>query len=412
MDSRGDPTIEARVVVDDGSSGVASVPTGASVGTGEAFQLRDGDRQRFGGLGVLKAIKNIKEIIGPKLQNLEATNQKLVDKTMIKLDGTANKKNLGGNSLLAVSLAVCKAASISAQEPLYKYISELFAANSSDFSVPTPMFNLINGGKHGTNNLDFQEFLVVPSDEKLYQDALELGEEIRQSLKNILVNIGATFSLGDEGGFVPNFSTNTEAFDALVKAGIEAGFQLGRDYFLALDAAASTFYTPQGYNIKDRIYPLISEEMIKYYLDLLDRYHLLSIEDPLSENDWEGWVKITSQLSSQTMIVADDLTVTNPHLLERAIDEKAATAIIIKPNQIGTLTETLKVVKMAKEAGWKIIVSHRSGETNDSFIADLAVGVNADFVKFGAPLRGERVAKYNRLSEIESQLRDFENEKS
>ncbi len=406
LDSRGDPTIEAEITLDDSVVVTASVPSGASVGSHESFQLRDNDHDRYNGLGVLKAIENIKQIIGPKLFDFEVDQQEKIDQTMINLDGTENKKKLGGNSILAVSLAVCKAAAQSRKEPLYKYISSLFSSDVGDFSIPTPMFNLINGGKHGAGNLDFQEFFVIPSAEKSYREALEIGEEIRQSLKNVLIAQNAGYGIGDEGGFVPNFSTNSEAFENLVLAGRQAGFQLGLDYFLGMDAAATTFYTSKGYTIKDQIHSLDSDEIVNFYHNLIDRYHLLLIEDPLAENDWPAWIKLTSMLSDASIIVADDLTVTNPSLCQRAIDEKAATGIIIKPNQIGTLTETLKVVKIAKLANWKIVISHRSGETNDSFVADLAVGVRADFAKFGAPVRGERVAKYNRLSEIEDELKN------
>lgn len=407
LDSRGNPTIETTVILDEGTSQSASVPSGASLGKYEAVELRDNDPLRFGGMGVLKAVSNVNNIIAPSVIGKNPLDQVSLDEMLNKLDGTPNKKNLGANSLLSVSLAVCRAAAVASKTPLYKYINNLaFNINlpTSIEKMPTPTFNLINGGRHGAGNLDFQEFHVIPATNKPYHEGLRIGEEIYQSLKNVLTYQGAIHSVGDEGGFAPNLFTNLDALEILTEAIKNTSYRISYDVFLGLDVAASHFKKRNGYQIKDRPAVFSSEEMIEYYQKLQEQYHLLLLEDPLSEDDWGDWKKLTKNLGETTIIVGDDLLATNPERLKKAISEKVATAILIKPNQIGTLTETLSVVKIAREGGFKIIVSHRSGETNDSFIADLAVGIAADYAKFGAPARGERVAKYNRLSEIESQL--------
>lgn len=407
LDSRGIPTIEAVASLDDGTSATAAVPAGTSIGRYEAEELRDNDQTRFQGMGVLRAVENVNKVIAPKIQGLDPQNQTALDAILIKLDGSPNKKNLGANAILAVSLATCRAASISAKIPLYKHINNLaFNINlpTSGENLPTPIFNLINGGKHGAGNLNFQEFHVVPATNKPYSDALRIGQEIYQILGRVLTYRGAVHSVGDEGGYAPNLFTNIDALDILRDTVGQTSYQLGYDLFLGLDVAASVFKTGRGYQLKDREEPYSGEELIVYYQGLQIKYNLLLLEDPFSEDDWEMWKKLTQSLGSQTIVVGDDLLATNKERLKRAIEEKAATAILVKPNQIGTLTETLAVVKMARAANFKVVVSHRSGETNDAFIADFAVGVAADYVKFGAPARGERVAKYNRLSEIEGEL--------
>lgn len=406
LDSRGNPTVETNVVLEDGSSGTASVPSGASLGKYEAVELRDGDPNRFGGLGVLKAVGNVNQIIGPKLVGFEPTKQTEIDKLMVNLDGTKDKSKLGGNSILSISLAIACAAANCAKIPLYRYLNSLFGGilPTSIEKMPTPTFNIINGGKHGAGNLDFQEFHVVPATTKPYHEALRIGEEIYQALKQVLIYRNAIHSVGDEGGFAPNLFTNLDALEAILEAIKITPNVFGRDVFLGLDVAATHFKKANGYQIKDRPISLKSVEFIEYLTDLNSQYHLLILEDPLEEDDWEGWEKLTQILGQETLVVGDDLLATNRERLKQAISKKACTAILVKPNQAGTLTETLEVIKVARQGGFKIIVSHRSGETNDTFIADLALGVGAEYVKFGAPARGERVAKYNRLLEIEKEL--------
>ncbi len=407
LDSRGNPTVECNVALDDGSSGAASVPSGASLGKYEAVELRDGDAKRYNGMGVLRAVANVNQLIGPRLIGLDANSQTEVDKLMITLDGTENKSKLGANSTLSVSLAVAVAAAQSAKLPVYKYINKLFgeALPTSIDKMPTPTFNIINGGKHGAGNLDFQEFHVVPATTNPYKVSLEIGEEIYQKLKEVLTYRNAIHSVGDEGGFAPNLFTNLDALEAIIEAIKATPHDFGRDVFLGLDVAATHFLKPDGYRIKDRPIPLKSQEFVEYLVDLNSQYRLLLLEDPLDEDDWEGWQKLTADLGQTTLIIGDDLLATNLIRLKQAIQQKACNAILVKPNQVGTLSETLEVIKAARQGGFKIIVSHRSGETNDSFIADLAVGVAAEYVKFGAPARGERVAKYNRLLEIETELK-------
>jgi enolase len=408
LDSRGNPTIETLIILDDGWRGLSSVPSGASTGQYEAVELRDGDTNRYGGMGVLKAVENVNKIISPKLVGLEASSQSEIDDLLIKLDGTPNKANLGANSILSVSQAVCKAQAASLRQPLYKYIFDMannfYGLNLHDIKIPTPTFNLINGGKHGAGNLEFQEFHVIPTQDKPYKEGLEMVEEVYQTVEKVLVRHGAVHSVGDEGGFAPNLFTNMDALEVIVQAIKESGHEFRKDIFMGLDIAASHFFRNGTYSIRDRTQPLQSSELIEFFRDLSGQYPLYLLEDPLYYDDWESWSKITQQLGQQTMIVGDDLLCTNPDRLKKAIEKKACTAILIKPNQIGTLSESFNVIKIAKEANWKIIVSHRSGETNDTFIADFAVGVIADLCKFGAPARGERVAKYNRLLEIEEEI--------
>jgi len=406
LDSRGIPTVEAACQLSSGHVAVASVPAGTSTGTYEAVELRDLDEKRFHGKGVLKAVDNINKILGPGVMGMEAENQAALDAKLIQMDGSPNKVTLGANAILAVSEVVLKAASIAAQKPVYMWVYELAQSIGiiSDLKVPSPIFNMINGGLHGSGNLDFQEFHVIPATSKTYSDALRIGSEIYITLGNSLERRGAIHSVGEEGGYAPNLFTNADALEIVVEAISETNYQLGRDVFLGLDVAAGVFYKNGEYTIRDKASPLNDDELLEYYKAINSQYHLALLEDPLHEDAWDSWKKLYTELSGQVTIVGDDLLVTNPTRVAKAIVEKACDAILVKPNQIGTVTETLKVIKQTRDANWKVIVSHRSGETNDWFIADFAVGVGADFVKFGAPARGERVEKYNRLLTIETQL--------
>lgn len=406
LDSRGNPTVETTVILESGYRGTASVPSGASIGNYEAIELRDKDPKRFGGMGVLTAIYNVNNIIAPKLRGMDVLDQSLIDNAILALDGTPNKEKLGGNSILSVSLACCTAASSLSRVPLYQYINGIFnrLVNTSLDSIPTPTFNVINGGKHGAGNLNFQEFHIVPATNKSYPVALQMGAELYYSVKNILIYRNAIHSVGDEGGFAPNLFTNLDALEVLMDAIKATGYRFGIDVFLGLDIASNQFKSDRGYTIKDRPAPFQTQEFIHYLNDLHKKYRLLILEDPLEEDDWAGWKEITSILGSEVLIVGDDLLATNPERLNKAIHEKACSAILLKPNQIGTLTEFLGVVAIAKKNDIKCIVSHRSGETNDTFIADLAVAVQSEYVKFGSPARGERVAKYNRLLQIDAEL--------
>lgn len=404
LDSRGVPTIEAIVELDDGAVGVFSVPSGISIGKSEAVELRDEDPKRFAGLGVLTCLEKIAQILAPELIGMDAKDQAKADVLMIAADGSQNKQNLGANTILSLSGAIAKAQAASAKIPLYQYISILLGAKSSEFLIPTPMFNIINGGAHANRNLDFQEFMIVPTKASSYTRNLKIGVECYYSLKETLKSHSASILIGDEGGFAPILYSNMDAFKMLEEASTKTGYKLGLDLFFSLDAAASNIKQGDSYRIKDKPVPLTANDMIDFYISLNEQYHLLSIEDPIEQNDWDSWKLITQKLGPETLIVGDDLVTTNLERLERAIAENACNAIIIKPNQIGTITETLKVVQAAQKANLKIIVSHRSGETNDDFIADFAVGIGSDYAKFGAPARGERVAKYNRLLEIEHEL--------
>lgn len=407
LDSRGTPTIESTVELSDGNFGTASVASGASIGRFEAIELRDQNPERYGGLGVLKAIANVQDVIAPKIKGMETIKQGQIDEMMLQLDGTSNKARLGANAILSVSLANAQAAAKAVSRPLYLYLAELIEHElpRTVEKMPTPSFNIINGGKHGTGNLDFQEFHVIPSTIKPYHEALQMGQEIYVKLKEVLIQRNASRAVGDEGGFTPNLYTNIDAIDAILDAIKNTPYKFGLDVFFGLDVAATTLLKDNTYYIKDRPTSLTTEDMIEYYVNLHQDYHLLLLEDGLSEEDWQGWRMLTTKLGREINIVGDDLLVTNPDRLKRAIKEQACNGILIKPNQIGTLSETLAVIKIAKAGNFKIIVSHRSGETNDVFIADLAVGVGADYVKFGAPARGERVVKYNRLLKIEEELK-------
>lgn len=404
LDSRGTPTIETTIWLDNGYAGTAAVPSGSSTTKHEAVELRDNDPHRFHGLGVLKAINNVNQVIAPKIIGLDPSQQTTLDQTLINLDGTSNKAKLGGNTILSVSEAALKAAAANFKLPIYQYLIKKYQLVKDLKRMPNPTFNIINGGAHGAGNLDFQEFHVIPSIRFPYHQALEIGAEIYHSLEKTLKRRRAIHSVGDEGGFAPNLFTNLDALEVILEAINQTEHKFAQDVFLGLDVAASWFYKNKQYQIKDRAQPYNTKELIAYYIQLNREYRLFSLEDPLEEDDWDGWAKLTTDLSSDTLIVGDDLLSTNKNRVQKAIDKKACNAILVKPNQIGTISETIEVIKVCRQAGWKIIVSHRSGETNDTFIADFAVGVGANYTKFGAPARGERVAKYNRLLAIESQL--------
>ncbi|MCI0531327.1 MAG: phosphopyruvate hydratase [candidate division Zixibacteria bacterium] len=401
LDSRGNPTVEVETTLDDGSHARAAVPSGASTGKHEALELRDGDKKRYHGKGVLKAVKNVNQTIAPALiaQKLNPTSQPEIDRFLIELDGTENKSNLGANAILGVSLAVCKAAAVSTQKPLYKYLGD-------GRWVPVPLMNLINGGAHADNNLDFQEFMLVPAGMPNFKEALRQGSEIFHSLKSILNQKGLTTAVGDEGGFAPDLKSNSEAIQFMVDAGEKAGYKAGRDFFIALDTAASEFYDPsvKKYELEAEGKSYTAVELIAYYKTLSGQYPIISIEDGLAEDDWEGWQGLTAELGKKLQIVGDDIFVTNIRLLKKGIEQKAANSILIKLNQIGTVTETLDAINLAKQAGFTYIISHRSGETEDTAIADLAVVTNSGQIKTGSLSRSERVCKYNQLLRIEEEL--------
>jgi enolase len=407
LDSRGNPTVEATVILNDGAVGIAASPSGSSTSSYEALELRDHDDTRYTGLGVLKAITNIDTIISPALVGMEASKQADIDKRMIELDGTQNKGRLGGNAMLAISMAVAKASAKSAVLPLFLYLRQFIKTEHESLKMPTPLFNVLNGGKHASGNVDFQEFIIIPASSKTYQEGLQLGVNIYNTLRTTLKNKGLSTMVGDEGGFAPDLPSNKDAFN-LVKTAIEQSqYRYGFDVFLGCDVASSTFFDKGQYHLKDKSSALSSKDLTAYYLELLKEYPLLYLEDPLSEDDWDGWIELANACPPQTMLIGDDLISTNPYRLQMALEKKVVSGVIIKPNQIGTVIEALAVVEVAREADLKIVVSHRSGETDDDFIADFAVAVSADYAKFGAPARGERVAKYNRLTHIEKQLKSF-----
>lgn len=409
LDSRAYPTIEAVVQLDNGQVAVSSIPSGASVGKFEALELRDADEKRFAGKGVLKAVDNVNQVLGPAVVGMDPVKQADIDKKLIETDGSKNKSRLGANAVLAVSQTVNKAGALAANMSLYQWVFELAKSLGAvkevlGTKIPTPIFNMINGGLHGAGNLDFQEFFVVPATSKLYSEALRGATEIYYLIRESLIKRGAIHSVGDEGGYAPNLFTNADALAINLEAIGNAGYQIGVDFFLGLDVAANTIYTDGAYTIRDRSNTLNTSSLIEYYEEITKEYKLTLLEDPLQEEDWEGWSLLTEKYGQQVLIVGDDLLVTNPERVKKAIEQKSCNAILVKPNQIGTITETLEVIRISREAGWKVIVSHRSGETNDWYIADFAVGVKADFVKFGAPARGERTAKYNRLLTVEAEL--------
>jgi len=406
LDSRGNPTVEAEVVLADGTVGVAAVPSGASTGRYEAVELRDGDERRYGGLGVLKAIEHIDTEIASAIAGMSALRQIAIDRRLIELDGTANKARLGANAILATSLAVAKAAASFRHVPLYRYLGGPRARR-----LPVPMLNILNGGKHASGSVDLQEFMIVPAGATTFHQAMQMSSEVYHSLRKVLGDKRLSTNVGDEGGFAPQLPANKDALDLILTAIDRAGYKAGQDLFIALDPAASTFYREAKRHASSGKYILSREgitlnptEMIDYYVELASDYPVISIEDGLAEDDWVNWSLLTARLGKKVQIVGDDLYATNMKRLKKGIAQKTSNSILIKLNQIGTLSETLDVVKTARQAGWTTIISHRSGETEDSTIADLAVATNSKFIKSGAPCRSERLAKYNRLLRIEDEL--------
>jgi enolase len=400
LDSRGNPTVEAEVVLEDDTTGRAAVPSGASTGEHEALELRDGDKKRYGGKGVLKAVRNVNELIGPALEGFDALDQAYVDQAMLDLDGTSTKSKLGANAMLAVSLATARAAASHLEIPLYTYLGGPNAR-----TLPVPMMNIINGGAHADNNVDFQEFMVVPVGASNFKEALRVGAEVFHTLKSVLKKKGYATSVGDEGGFAPNLRSNEEAIETILEAIGSAGFKAGADCLLALDPAASEFFDGKSYVFKksDKR-KLSSEQMVAYWKSWADQYPIVSIEDGMAENDWSGWKLLTEQVGAKLQLVGDDLFVTNTEFLQKGIDLGVANSILIKVNQIGTLTETLDCIQLAQTNRRTAIISHRSGETEDPFIADLAVATNAGQIKTGSLSRTDRIAKYNQLLRIEEDL--------
>lgn len=394
IDSRGNPTVEVDVTLESGITATASVPSGASTGVHEALELRDNDPKRYNGKGVLQAVKNVNEKIFPKLKGMDALNQKLIDQTMIELDGTESKTNLGANAMLGVSLAVLKVGAKFKKEELYAYLG-------NKKTLPRCMMNILNGGAHAENKLEFQEFMIIPSKEE-YLDNLRMGAEVFHSLQKILKEKGLSCGVGDEGGFAPSIDNTKEALDLIQEAIEKAGYKLGGDIFIGLDVAASEFYKDGYYNLEDK--KMTSDEMIDYYEDLISKYPIISIEDGLDQDDYIGWQKLTKRLGDKLQLVGDDLFVTNKKILQKGIELKMANAILLKLNQIGTVTETLETIKLAQENGYKTIISHRSGETEDNYIADFAVGLGLGQIKTGSMSRSERISKYNRLIRINEQI--------
>jgi len=399
LDSRGNPTVGVEVELADGTLGLAAVPSGASTGSHEAVELRDGDPSQFQGKGVLKAIANIKDIIAPALLGMSALDQEAIDQRMIGLDGTPNKAKLGANAILGVSLAVAHAAANSQGMPLYRYLG-----GEDAHLLPVPLMNILNGGRHAEDSVDLQEFMVMPVGARSFAHALQMGAEVYQSLKKVLKARGANTSVGDEGGFAPSLATNREAVEVILAAIEAAGYRAGEQCFVALDPASSEFYEDGKYILAKEGVSFTSAEMVDYYSKLASAYPIISIEDGMAEDDWEGWKLLVEKVGSKVQLVGDDLYTTNKERLSRGIAEQSSNSILIKPNQIGTLTETLAVIEMAKKAGWTSVISHRSGETEDVTISDLAVAMNTGQIKSGAPCRSERVAKYNRLLRIEEDL--------
>ena len=403
LDSRGNPTVEVEVYLEDGSLGRAAVPSGASTGENEAVELRDGDKERYMGKGVLKAVQNVNDIIADELIGLDATDQPYIDNLMIELDGTDNKGKLGANAILGVSIAIAKAAAESVGLPLYQYIGGVNAK-----TLPVPMMNILNGGKHADNNVDVQEFMIAPAGASEFREALRMGSEIFHTLKKVLSEKNHNTSVGDEGGFAPDLKSNEEALQFIMQAIERAGYKAGEDIFICIDPASSEFYdkNKKRYILASENKELTSEEMVEYYAKWLDAYPIISIEDGLDENDWDGWKYMTDKMNARIQIVGDDIFVTNTKLLKKGIDMGVANSILIKLNQIGTLTETLEAIDMAHRAGYTAVISHRSGETEDSTIADLVVATNTGQIKTGSASRSDRIAKYNQLLRIEDMLGD------
>ncbi len=400
LDSRGNPTVRVVLTLDNGLSASASVPSGASTGENEAVELRDGDKNRYGGKGVLKAVSNVNEVIAPRVIGLDPTRQAEIDKIMIELDGTANKGNLGANAILGVSMAVARAAAAASGLPLYLYLG-----GPGALRIPVPMMNILNGGKHADNSVDFQEFMVMPIGAPTFAEALRYGAETFHALKSILKKRGYSTSVGDEGGFAPNLKSNDEACEVILEAIEAAGYRPEKDIAIALDPAASSFFEGGDYNLsKSGQGKKTSSEMTALYESWIEKYPIVSLEDGLAENDWEGFREHTAALGDRIQIVGDDIFVTNTRFIERGISEKSSNAVLIKLNQIGTVTETIESINLCRRAGWGFVISHRSGETEDSFIADFAVAMGGGQLKTGSACRSERIAKYNRLIEIEDEL--------
>jgi len=402
LDSRGNPTVECEVTLEDGSLGIAAVPSGASTGDKEAFELRDGDNSRYNGKGTLKAVDNINETIFEALEGIDATDQAQVDNILLELDGTEFKTKLGANAILAVSLAVAKAAAEYHMMPLYKYLGGVRAN-----TLPVPMMNILNGGKHADNTVDIQEFMILPVGAPTFNDAVRICSEVFHSLKKVLSSKGYNTSVGDEGGFAPSLKSNEEAFEVILNAIEKAGYAPNDDILLAIDVAASEMWKDGNYEMFKSDKSLkTSEELIQWYVELVNKYPIICIEDGLDQNDWEGWAKLTLALGNKIQLVGDDIFVTNPKFLQRGINENIANSILVKVNQIGTLSETFQTIQLAQNYAYKTVISHRSGETEDTTIADIAVATNAGQIKTGAPSRSERVAKYNQLIRIEESLGD------
>ena len=399
LDSRGNPTVEVKVELSDGAEGVAAVPSGASTGKYEAVELRDGDKSRYNGLGALKAISNVNQSIAQAVIGMDATDQIAIDQAMIDLDGSPNKSNLGANAILGASMAVAHASANSLGIPLYRYLGGAGAR-----TLPIPMMNILNGGKHASNSTDLQEFMIVPTGADCFSHAVQMCAEIYQQLKKVLKEKGYNTNVGDEGGFAPSLESNSQAVEAILMAIKKANYKPGKDCFIALDPASDEFYKDGNYVLDKEGSTFNSQEMIDFYAKWTSTYPIISIEDGMSEDDWEGWQLLTEKLGSKVQIVGDDLYVTNVQRLETGIKKKASNSVLIKLNQIGTVTETLSAIRLAQENNWTAVVSHRSGETGDTTIADLAVGLNTGFIKAGAPCRFERLAKYNRLLQIEQEL--------
>jgi enolase len=399
LDSRGNPTLEAEVELFDGTIGIAAVPSGASTGKHEAVELRDNDKSRYNGLGVFNAVANVNQHIAPIIVGMDVLNQITIDQNMIKLDGSPNKANLGANAILGVSLATARAAAKFLSLPLYRYLGGVGA-----YTLPVPMMNILNGGKHASNSTDLQEFMIVPAGADSFSHALQMCAEIYQQLKKVLKEKGYNTNVGDEGGFAPSLESNSQALEAILVAIEKANYRPGKDCFIALDPASSEYYKDGRYELKREGKTFTSAEMADFYAKWVAIYPIISIEDGMAEDDWDGWQMLTKEIGSKVQLVGDDLYVTNVKRLEIGLQKKASNSILIKVNQIGTLTETLAAIRMAQENNWTAVVSHRSGETEDTFIADLAVGLNTGFIKTGAPCRSERVAKYNRLLKIEQEL--------
>lgn len=405
LDSRGNPTIQVEVVLEGGFRGVSSVPSGASTGSFEAVELRDGDKSRYFGKGVQKAVENVNKKIAKKIVGMNAYDQRKLDQELVKLDDTPNKSNLGANSLLGVSLAVARAAAESLNMELYQYIGGIQAKE-----LPVPMMNILNGGKHSENNISIQEFMIMPVGEITFQERLKRGVEVYHTLKKVLKENGYAVGVGDEGGFAPNLENEEQALDLILEAIKKAGYEPGKDIVLALDIASTEMYDEaqkigkEGYYFWKTKQMKTKQEMVQYIVELCEKYPIVSVEDGLAEEDWESWKELTNKIGDKIQLVGDDLFVTNPKRLRNGIEKNIANAILIKPNQIGTLTETLDTIYMAKSNGYKTVISHRSGETDDTTIADIAVGVNGGQIKTGAPCRIDRVAKYNRLLKIEAEL--------